>query len=127
MLILNHSLITPLNLVFIKEKTEIKNSLPNDFLILENNDSITKLAKYCKDNHLDFSAIPTNITEALLLVNLNARHLLTDNLEFASTLQKLAEIYLFDTKILLIITQETEIETAAKHSIDGVIFIPRSK
>ncbi|MBX7490914.1 hypothetical protein [Helicobacter turcicus] len=124
MLILNHPLITPLNLVFAKEKEKIQNSLPNDFLILTNRDStkLLHLAKYCQDNHLSFSAIPTNTTEALLLINLNVRFLLTNNLEFAKHLQKLAETYLFDAKILLCITQEKQIDSVAEHGIDGVIF-----
>lgn len=123
MLILNHPLITPLNVVFIKKKDKIQNTLPNDFLILENCDSILRLAKYCQENHLSFGAIVTSITEALLLVNLNTRYLLTKDLKLANALQKLAETYLFDAKILWCITQESDIEIAAKDGIDGVILL----
>lgn len=125
MIIFNHPLIETLNLIFIKEKIQIQKTLPRDFLILENNDStsLVKLAKYCQNNNLNFSAIPKNTTEALLLVNLNARYLLTKNLKLAKTLQKLAEVYLFDAKILLCITEESKIQKAAKLGIDGVIFV----
>ncbi|MCI5968942.1 hypothetical protein [Helicobacter sp.] len=124
MLILNHPLITPLNLIFATEKTKIQNTLPNDFLILTHSDSTTllQLAKYCQDNHLNFGVIPANITEAMLLINLGAHYLLTSDLTFARHLQKLAETYLFDAKILLCITQEKQIENAIEYGIDGVIF-----
>ncbi|WP_300795995.1 hypothetical protein [Helicobacter sp. UBA3407] len=37
-------------------------------------------------------------------------------------MQKLAETYLFDAKILLCIQEEQEIEKTAECGIDGVIF-----
>lgn len=124
MLILNHPLIQPLNLVFASSKKEIEHSVPSDFLILqcEKLNALLNLAKFCKENRISFSAIPTNLKEALLLVNLNVRFLLTQNLDFAITLQKLAETYLFDTKILVCIKEETSIENIAHYGIDGVLF-----
>ncbi|TLD84023.1 hypothetical protein LS70_004245 [Helicobacter sp. MIT 11-5569] len=124
MLILNHPLISPLNLRIVSSKNAIENSLPSDFLILQcqSFEELLNLANFCKENRVSFSVIPTNIKEALLLVNLNARFLLTKDLTFASTLQKLAEIYLFDTKILFCIQDENAIESTANYGIDGVIF-----
>lgn len=125
MLILNHPLITPLDIVIIEETNAIQNTSPKSFLIIKHHHTkvLIELAKYCQDNHISFAAIPNNITEALLLVNLSTRYLLTKDLEFAKRLQSLAETYLFDTKILLSITHESQIQTTANCGIDGVIFI----
>ena len=93
MLILNHPLITPLDIVIIEETNAIQNTSPKSFLIIKHHDTkaLIELAKYCQDNHISFAAIPNNIREALLLVNLSTRYLLTNDVEFAKRLQSLAE------------------------------------
>ena len=45
-----------------------------------------------------------------------------EDLQKAKEIQKLAENYLFDSKVLLCISLDYEIEHAAKAGIDGVIF-----
>lgn len=119
MLILNHPFIKPLQLVLIKSKEDIQNSLPTDFLILDEN---LELAKFCFEANIEYASMVTDITKALLLVNLGAKFLMTRNLQIARDLQHLAETYLFDSKVLLVISKEEEIKEAAKKGIDGVIF-----
>lgn len=119
MLILNHSFINPLQIVLVKNKENIQNSLPTDFLILEEN---LELAKFCFEAGVEYASVITDITKALLLVNLGVKFLVARDLEMARNLQDLAETYLFDSKILLIISKEEEIKEVAKNGIDGVIF-----
>ncbi|WP_104722344.1 hypothetical protein [Helicobacter mesocricetorum] len=119
MLILNHFLIKPLEIVLIESKEDIQNSLPTDFLVLEEN---LELAKFCLESGVEYASIITDITKALLLVNLGVKFLMARDLEMAKDLQHLAETYLFDSKILLVITKDEEIKEAAKQGIDGVIF-----
>ena len=129
MLILNHPQIAPLTLCYVASKEEVEKTLPNDFLILncDNSANTLALARLLKENNTSYAAMPTSIYEALTLVNLNVRFLLTWNLEMAKTLQKLAEIYLFDCKILLCVNKDIEsqmqsdIEAAANLGIDGVL------
>ncbi|MDE5602667.1 MAG: hypothetical protein K2I71_01945 [Helicobacter sp.] len=118
MLILNHS-IKPLQFVVIESKESIENSLPTDFLILKEN---LELAKFCFEAGVEYASVITDITKALLLVNLGVKFLITKDLEIAKDLQSLAETYLFDAKILLAITKDEEIKEVAKQGIDGVIF-----
>ena len=127
MLILNHPQIAPLTLCYVASKEEVEKTLPNDFLILncDNSANTLALARLLKENNTSYAATPTSVYEALTLVNLNVRFLLTEDLEMAKTLQKLAETYLFDCKILLCVYdtahRQSEIETAANFGIDGVL------
>ena len=127
MLILNHPQIAPLTLCYVASEEEVEKTLPNDFLILncDNSANTLALARLLKENNTSYAATPASVYEALTLVNLNVRFLLTENLEMAKTLQKLAETYLFDCKILLCVYdtahRQSEIETAANFGIDGVL------
>ena len=127
MLILNHPQIAPLTLCYVASEEEVEKTLPNDFLILncDNSANTLALARLLKENNTSYAAMPTSVYEALTLVNLNVRFLLTEDLEMAKTLQKLAETYLFDCKILLCVYdtahRQSEIETAANFGIDGVL------
>ena len=127
MLILNHPQIAHLTLCYVASEEEVEKTLPNDFLILncDNSANTLALARLLKENNTSYAATPTSVYEALTLVNLNVRFLLTEDLEMAKTLQKLAETYLFDCKILLCVYdtahRQSEIETAANFGIDGVL------
>ena len=127
MLILNHPQIAPLTLCYVASEEEVEKTLPNDFLILncDNSANTLALARLLKENNTSYAATSTSVYEALTLVNLNVRFLLTEDLEMAKTLQKLAETYLFDCKILLCVYdtahRQSEIETAANFGIDGVL------
>ena len=124
MLILNHPCIESLNIVCVHSQNQIAQTLPTDFLVLTC-DSLEKtltLAHYCSNNAITYSKIVTSVKESLLLVNLNVRFLLCTNLNLAQSLQKLAETYLFDAKILFCIQDEEEIEKIAKYGIDGGLF-----
>lgn len=118
MIILNHSLISPIKIIYIDSTNDISSTIPSDFLIIRN----LEIAKFCSENNVPYSSEVSTILESLLLVNLGAKFLICDSLEFAIELQKLAESYLFDCKVLLKIQNENEIEHIARHGIDGVIF-----
>lgn len=124
MLILNHPSLESLNILTIDSKEQIANTLPSDFLVLSCDTfaQTLSLARFCCDNTLAYASLVSSVKEALLLVNLNVRFLLCREIDFAKALQNLAEIYLFDAKILVCIQDEEEIEIIAKYGIDGVIF-----
>lgn len=119
MLILNHALICPLEIIRVDSTESLQNTLPSDFLVVSNN---LELAKFCHENSIEYAGVVENLTQALLLVNLGVKYLICEDLERAREMQNLAENYLFDSKILLCITEESEIPKAAKAGIDGVIF-----
>lgn len=118
MIILNHNLISKLNIVNVNSVYDINNTIPSDFLIL----SDLTIAKFCHENNIDYAANVGSILDSLLFVNLGVKFLLCDSLSFAKELQKLAEEYLFDCKVLVKIKTDGEIEYIARSGIDGVIF-----
>lgn len=124
MLILNHPRIESLNIVYVHSQEQIAQTLPTDFLVLtcDSLEQTLALAHYCSNNAITYAKIVTSVKESLLLVNLNVRFLLCTNLNLAQSLQKLAETYLFDAKILFCIQDEEEIEKIAEYGIDGVLF-----
>ncbi|MDE5592069.1 MAG: hypothetical protein K2I63_03835, partial [Helicobacter sp.] len=64
-----------------------------------------------------------SIVQSLILVGLGVKFFITLDKQMAKELQKLAEHYLFDSKILFAIKDEKTIEEVAKMGIDGVIFL----
>ena len=119
MLILNHKLINPLKIVYVDSAKAIEKTLPNEFLVINGD---LELAKFCYENAVEYASVVRNLTDALLLVNLGVKFLICEDLQKAKEIQKLAENYLFDSKVLLCISLDYEIEHAAKAGIDGVIF-----
>ena len=63
----------------------------------------------------------TSIKEAVYANAMGAKYILP-SAEILQSVQKLAENYLFDSKVLALIENEDEIEQLALKNIDGVIF-----
>ena len=62
-----------------------------------------------------------NIKEALYVNALEGKYIIADK-TLAVSLQKLADNYIFDSKILALIDSNDEFEEIAKNEIDGVIY-----
>ncbi|WP_086225966.1 hypothetical protein [Campylobacter devanensis] len=66
--------------------------------------------------------VVSNIKEALIANANGVKFIVCDSLKLAKKLQKLADDYLFDSKIALIINSNEELQKAAKKRIDAVIY-----
>ena len=97
---------------------EIKNTKPNSTVLFTYCDEI---AKYCFENEISFAVVVNSIKEAIYSSNLNAKYIIA-NKELSKELQKIADNYMYDAKILAIIESSDEFEEIAKAQIDGVIF-----
>ena len=97
---------------------EIKNTKPNSTVLFTYCDEI---AKYCFENEISFAVVVNSMKEAIYSNNLNAKYIIT-NKELAKELQKIADNYMYDSKILAIIESSDELEEIAKAQIDGIIF-----
>jgi hypothetical protein len=62
-----------------------------------------------------------NVTQLLYASSFNASFIVVEK-ELAKTAQNVAENYLFDAKILVLIEKEDEIEELALLGVDGVVF-----
>jgi len=79
------------------------------------------LLHYCQREGLPFALRAGEVKTALFAHALNARYIIAER-EVAETIQKLAQNYLFDTQILVEISDESEIEIYAEKGLDGIIF-----
>lgn len=79
------------------------------------------LCNYCQKNQLIFALHVKNIQELVFGNALGASYFLVDK-SLAINAQKVADDYLFDGKVLLLASDENEIEFVAFHAIDGIIF-----
>jgi len=105
--------------VFVQE--EIGQLQAEEIVLLEPLPESIKLAQYCQQNTIPFAVTVNAVRYALIANALGAAYIVCQQ-EDAMEIQPIAERYLFDTKILVLVEDEKEIERMARFSIDGVIF-----
>ncbi|MEA3554193.1 MAG: hypothetical protein U9R39_07335 [Campylobacterota bacterium] len=118
MIIIGDNYINYENISVINSIEDIKLTKPNTTVVFEFDKD---LMKYCNQNDLNYAVKIVSIKESIYANNLNARYILPDN-KLLEVVQKIAENYMFDSKILATIEKEQSIEDIALKSIDGVIF-----
>lgn len=79
------------------------------------------LCQYCKHNGIAMAIHVKHIKELILAHALGASFLVVDK-ALAIHAQKIADDYLFDSKVLLLAHDEEEIEFAALNGLDGILF-----
>jgi hypothetical protein len=97
---------------------DIKNTPSNSTLIFKYD---LEIMNYCFSNKLPYALFISNIKEAVFGNALGAKYLICSDSN-ATEIQKIAENYMFDSKILVIIEDDEMIESIAKNGIDGVIY-----
>ena len=121
MLIFGHPWVQtpPFKKVFSQE--DIAKVSSEEIILLEPLSDSISLAQYCQIQQKRFAVTVNTITEALFANALGSRYIICQQ-EDAIKIQSIAQEYLFDTKVLTLITSEKEIRKMAEHSIDGVLF-----
>jgi len=97
---------------------EIQNTPSNSTLIFSYD---LEIMSYCCSNKLPYAVFISDITEAIFGNNLGAKYLITGKAH-SFEVQKVAENYMFDSKVLVVIEGDVMIEEIAKNGIDGVIY-----
>ena len=97
---------------------DIKNTKSNSFISFGYNE---ELLTYSYKNNLNSAVIIRSIKEAIYANALNVRYIICEK-ELAKNIQKIADNYMFDSKILAVIEASDEIEEIAKNEIDGIIY-----
>ncbi len=97
---------------------DIIHTKPNCILLF---DYEIDIIKYCNKNNLQSAVIVNNITQAIFCNNLNSSFIIT-NKQKALEIQKIAQSYMFDSKIAQIINNDDEIEQLALNEIDACIY-----
>lgn len=119
MIIIGHHLINFNNFYQVNTIEDIKNCVPNSIVLFDFNSE--EMLKYTIEENVLFALHVKNIKEACIANALKANYIVI-NENIAKDIQQIATEYLFDTKILLKIQNDAQIEFAAKNSIDGVIY-----
>lgn len=118
MILIGDGLIPYESIVKINQINDIKSTKPNSTLIF---DYDIDLIKYCHDNSLKFAVVIQNIKELIYASKFDTKYIIS-NKELSKAAQKIAENYMFDAKILVIINSEDEIQWVAQSEIDGAVY-----
>jgi len=121
MLLFGHPFIESEKFYHIFNADAVVHTPPNSTLYIEFKEENLDIIKYLRENHINFALRVGSITEVIYAAALQSSYIMVDK-ELAKTAQSIAENYLFDTKILVHIEEEDEIEEMALLGIDGVIF-----
>ena len=100
---------------------EIKASTSSEILLFDSLLTSQDLVQYCYKNTIAYAVEVASLKEAVFANALEAKYLLCSKAQ-AKEIQEMAQEYLFDTRVLVKITNEDEIDAIAKLGIDGVIF-----
>ena len=101
---------------------DIQKSSANEVVLLEPLSDSHALASHCQKNNIPFAVVVNTLDEALFSNALGAKYIVTQE-DDAKTIQPVAQEYLFDTRVLVLIQNEKEIEKIARAGVDGVLFI----
>ena len=118
MIILGDTLIPFEDIFFIDSIEDIKNTKANSALIFVYDE---KILKYCFENSLNFAVLVNSTKEAIYSNSLGAKYIVSSK-TLAKEIQKIAENYMYDSKILAIISSNDEFEEITEAQIDGVIY-----
>jgi hypothetical protein len=99
----------------------IEKSQADDIVLLEPLVDSHPIAVHCQENAIPFSVVVSTLDDALFANALGAKYIICEE-EDALMIQPLANEYLFDTRILVLIHSVKEISKIARGHVDGVIF-----
>jgi len=121
MIIIGHPWVKSPNFYRVVAQEEIKKSNPEDIILLEPLVESQVLAAYCQENAIVFAVTVNTLQDAIFANALGAAYMICEE-DDALIIQPIAQEYLFDTRVLVLIHDEKEIAKIARSSIDGVIF-----
>ena len=121
MLILGHPHIDHEKLYHVGSIEAIEHTPSNSLLLFDFDTEVFELIEHAQTNALNFALNVSSLKDAILAENLDATYILI-NADLATSVQKAADTYLFDAKILVHAKDEGLIEELASEGVDGLIF-----
>ena len=121
MLIFGHPHLPSETLYHVDGIEAVASTPPGSTLLFAWDETNLDLVNHCRANDLPFALEAASVKEAIFAERVGARYILIEN-SLAKSVQKVAETYLFDAKVLTRIEHEAQIETMAYEGIDGVLF-----
>ncbi len=120
MLFFGHRFIESESFYHIQDIDSIRHTPSSSIIYLEFNEDNLDIIKHANLNKIDMALKVSNITELIYASSLGANYIVVSK-ENAKTSQNIAENYLFDAKILVMLENESEIEELVLLGVDGVI------
>ncbi len=121
MIIIGHPWIESSRFSKVFSQEDIEKSEVDDILLLEPLVDSINLAKYCQNNDIPYAVSVNTLNDAIFCNALDANFMICEEDE-ACVIQPIAQEYLFDTKILVLVHDEKDIAKISRSGIDGVIF-----
>ena len=118
MILIGDKLVPFADVFLIKNIKDIDNTKANSTVLFDFNEEILT---YCYKNELFCAVVVNSIKEAIYCNNLNVKYIISEK-ELSIELQKIADNYMYDSKILAIIDSNEELVQVAKLEIDGIIY-----
>ncbi|KIM11042.1 MAG: hypothetical protein KU37_08025 [Sulfuricurvum sp. PC08-66] len=121
MLLLGHPLFKKPPFYDVTSIDAILQTPSNSTLYIAYRPELHDVIEHCALNRIAFALGVKNVREAVYAHNYGASYIITTRI-IAPLIQKIAENYMFDAKVLVWIEREEEIEEVANLGIDGAIF-----
>jgi len=121
MILIGHPWIKSPEFCRVCSEEDIKTSKPEQVVLLEPLVDSHKLAQYCQENQITYAVVVSSLDDAIYANALGAAYMICDE-DTGLMVQPVAQEYLFDTKVLVLIQNEKEISKIARGGVDGVIF-----
>ncbi|CAA6818315.1 MAG: Unknown protein [uncultured Sulfurovum sp.] len=123
MIIIGHQWVESPKFHKVYTQAEIEKCATNEIALLEPLNQTHDQAKYCQDNAIPYAVIANTITDAVFANALGATYIVC-KYDDATMLHPIAQEYLFDTNILVLLQEcnTKEITKVARSGIDGIIF-----
>ncbi len=118
MILLGDDVVSYHNLFLIEKIEDIKNTTTNSVVAFSYD---IDLMRYCQKNEVEYAVIIADIKEIIYASALDAKYIICQK-QHSVQAQKIAENYMFDSKILTIINSSDEISWVAINEIDGAIY-----
>ena len=121
MIVIGHPWIKSQHFCKVFSVEDIKDTKADDIVLLEPLVDSHSFAQYCQNNSIAYALVTNTLDDAIFANALGAKYMICEE-DDALMIQPIAQEYLFDTRILVLIHNEKEISTIARGGIDGVIF-----
>jgi len=100
---------------------DIKKSKSDDIVLLEPLVDSHSYAQHCQENNISYAIVVNTLDDAIFANALGAKYIICEE-DDALMIHPIAQEYLFDTRILVLIHSEKDISKIARGGVDGVIF-----
>jgi len=121
MLIFGHPWIKSHSFCKVFSINDIQNSKSDEIALLEPLVDSHSHAQYCLENQIAYAVVVNTLDDAIFANALGAKYMICEE-DAALMIQPVAQEYLFDTRILVLIHNNKDISKIARGGIDGVVF-----